>query len=51
MFECGTEHRYEGGDHLILVGRVLRMEVAQRAMQPLLFHRGRYAELLSPETV
>lgn len=51
MFECGTEHRYEGGDHLILVGRVLRMEVARSAAQPLLFHCGRYAELLSPETV
>lgn len=50
-FECSTEHRYEGGDHLILVGRVLRMELAQSAVQPLLFHRGRYAELLSPETV
>lgn len=50
-FECGTEHRYEGGDHLILVGRVLRMELAQSAAQPLLFHRGRYAELVCPETV
>ena len=25
--------------------------LAQSAVQPLLFHRGRYAELLSPETV
>ncbi|MNZ94257.1 p-hydroxyphenylacetate 3-hydroxylase, reductase component [compost metagenome] len=51
VFECGTEHRYEGGDHLILVGRVLRMDVARSATQPLLFHRGRYAELVCPETV
>lgn len=49
-FECSAEHRYEGGDHLILVGRVLRMEVARSAGQPLLFHRGRYAELVCPET-
>jgi len=51
VFECATEHRYEGGDHLILVGRVLRMDVAHGATQPLLFHRGRYAELVCAETV
>ncbi|MCY1359114.1 p-hydroxyphenylacetate 3-hydroxylase, reductase component [compost metagenome] len=43
-FECRVEHRYDGGDHLILVGRVLRMEHAEDA-RPLLFHRGRYAGL------
>ena len=49
-FECATEHRYAGGDHLILVGRVLRMALAQDAAQPLLFHRGRYARLLDAQT-
>jgi flavin reductase (DIM6/NTAB) family NADH-FMN oxidoreductase RutF len=44
-FECQVEHRYEGGDHLILVGRVLRMEQAGDEARPLLFHRGRYAGL------
>ncbi len=41
VFECSVEHRYEGGDHLILVGRVLNFSSAEQA--PLLFHRGRYA--------
>ncbi len=44
-FECVIEHRYEGGDHLILVGRVLRVTEAGNAAAPLLFHRGRYAGL------
>jgi len=44
-FECRTEHRYEGGDHLILVGRVLRLSEADEAAAPLPFHRGRYAGL------
>lgn len=45
-FECSVEHRYEGGDHMILVGRVLRMEHDScDDVKPLLFHRGRYAEI------
>lgn len=44
-FECRIEHRYEGGDHQILVGRVLRMELGAEDARPLLFHRGRYAGL------
>ena len=36
-FECSTEHRYPGGDHLILVGRVLRFE--DRGLAPLIFYR------------
>ena len=44
-FECAIEHRYEGGDHMILVGRVLRVAEAGNAAAPLLFHRGRYAGL------
>lgn len=43
-FECSVEHRYDGGDHVIMVGRVLRMEHAEQA-QPLLFHRGRYGSI------
>lgn len=45
VFECAAEHRYEGGDHLILVGRVLRITESDAADAPLLFHRGRYAGL------
>lgn len=39
-FECRTEHRYEGGDHKIIVGRVLRME--DRETEPLIVYRGRF---------
>ncbi len=39
-FECRTEHRYEGGDHKIIVGRVLRFE--DRETDPLIFYRGRF---------
>lgn len=45
VFECAVEHRYEGGDHLILVGRVLRLRESASPDEPLLFHRGRYASL------
>ena len=38
--ECRTEHRYEGGDHKIIVGRVLRFE--DRKTDPLIFYRGRF---------
>jgi flavin reductase (DIM6/NTAB) family NADH-FMN oxidoreductase RutF len=41
-FECETEHRYDGGDHKILVGRVLKLEVHDKA--PLIFHRGQFLE-------
>lgn len=42
VFECRTQYQYEGGDHVILVGEVLRFDVRDEA--PLLFHGGRYAE-------
>lgn len=38
-FECRTEHRYPGGDHQILVGRVLRFESFEE--DPLVLYRGR----------
>jgi len=43
-FECQIEHRYDGGDHVILVGRVLKLE-QQQDRAPLVFHRGRYAQI------
>lgn len=43
LFQCAVEHRYEGGDHLILVGRVL--QVSHQPQAPLVFHGGRYREL------
>ena len=40
-FECSTIHRYEGGDHLIFVGK---LETLSHTLQPpLIFHGGRYA--------
>lgn len=42
-FECRSEARHPGGDHLILVGRI---EAFRRAARPpLVFHGGRYREL------
>lgn len=40
-FECINSHAYDGGDHLILVGEILRYCRYDR--QPLLFVKGRYA--------
>ena len=39
-FECSAEHCYDGGDHSIIVGRVLRFE--DRESDPLIFYRGRF---------
>lgn len=40
VFECRTEHRYDGGDHKIIVGRVLSFE--DRKTDPLIFYRGHF---------
>ena len=42
-FECTTEHLYEGGDHVILVGRVVNF--VDNQLPPLLFYRGQYNNL------
>ena len=42
-FQCEAESRYEGGDHIILVGRVLDFD--HKAAAPLIFHAGGYADL------
>ena len=39
-FECGVEHRYEGGDHVIFVGRVARFDYVVKPT--LLFCHGKY---------
>ena len=39
-FECRTEHRHVGGDHQIVVGRVLKF--ADRKTDPLIFYRGHF---------
>ena len=39
-FECRTEHVYDGGDHKIIVGRVLRFD--EREAAPLIFYRSQF---------
>jgi flavin reductase (DIM6/NTAB) family NADH-FMN oxidoreductase RutF len=41
--ECLHAAHHDGGDHLIVVGEVLRVAASDRS--PLLYHRGRYAAL------
>ena len=43
-FECELEATHEGGDHLIIVGRVLDM-ASRPTGSPLLFHAGSYGEI------
>jgi 3-hydroxy-9,10-secoandrosta-1,3,5(10)-triene-9,17-dione monooxygenase reductase component len=40
-FECRKAFTYDGGDHMIFIGEVLRFQDFQRP--PLIFHAGRYA--------
>jgi len=40
IFECETERTVEGGDHLIIIGRVIR--AAYGEAEPLIFSRGEY---------
>lgn len=42
--ECGVEHVHEGGDHVIIVGRVQRV-ATNPGGQPLVYFRSAYAEL------
>lgn len=42
-FQCSMEHQYEGGDHIILVGRVV--EFVDNQLAPLMFYRGQYKTL------
>tara|TARA_B110000503_G_scaffold55997_1_gene89825 strand:+ start:2662 stop:3135 length:474 start_codon:yes stop_codon:yes gene_type:complete len=43
VFQCSIAHRYDGGDHTILLGKVEEYESQDRL--PLLFHCGRYAKI------
>jgi flavin reductase (DIM6/NTAB) family NADH-FMN oxidoreductase RutF len=43
--ECTVEHRLDGGDHDIIVGRVQDVETSRSDTPPLLFWRGGYASL------
>jgi flavin reductase (DIM6/NTAB) family NADH-FMN oxidoreductase RutF len=43
--ECVLEQRLPGGDHEIVIGRVLDVEYDEADPEPLLFYRGDYAAL------
>ena len=47
-FECEPYAQYDGGDHLILVGRVVRFS-AYPTNEPLIFFRGAYRRLAGAE--
>ena len=42
-FECKTRHRYDGGDHTILVGEIIHFH--SRDKEPLVFYKGAYKKL------
>jgi flavin reductase len=46
--ECETYGVHDGGDHTIVVGRVLGVAVAPDAPDPLVYHRSAYVELGRP---
>jgi 3-hydroxy-9,10-secoandrosta-1,3,5(10)-triene-9,17-dione monooxygenase reductase component len=43
--ECRVEHRYAGGDHLIVVGRVVDLGIEHPEGAPLVFFGGQYRAL------
>lgn len=46
-FECEPYATYDGGDHVIFVGRVVKYTTHPGKPEPLLFFRGRYQDLAS----
>ena len=44
-FECTVEARHEGGDHIIIVGRVHEMTNHPADRNPLVFFNGKYREI------
>jgi len=46
-FECETEHVYAGGDHKIIVGRVLKLD--DNETDPLVFYRGHFIDDVKPK--
>ncbi len=46
VFECQHYADYDGGDHRIIVARIVAFETEPRSA-PLIFHRGAYRELLA----
>ena len=44
-FECAPYAHYDGGDHVIFVGRVVRFSAHPEQPAPLIFFRGRYHDI------
>lgn len=44
-FECVVHDRADGGDHEIIIGRVVSLRVGQPAEEPLIFYRSKYRSL------
>jgi flavin reductase (DIM6/NTAB) family NADH-FMN oxidoreductase RutF len=50
--ECSSYQKYDGGDHLIFVGRVDHLVVRNReGARPLLFFRGKYRQLDAEQAI
>jgi len=51
-FECARYANYDGGDHIIIVGRVCNVRVRKRAdAVPLIFFRSKYRRLANEDGV
>jgi flavin reductase (DIM6/NTAB) family NADH-FMN oxidoreductase RutF len=49
--ECAVHEIADGGDHVIVIGRVLDVEHPVEHVDPLVYYRGAYAELVPPPVV
>jgi len=47
-FECATTAAHPGGDHTVLIGEVLAVEMPRPEAEPLVWHRARYTALAAP---
>jgi flavin reductase (DIM6/NTAB) family NADH-FMN oxidoreductase RutF len=47
-FECRTVAAHPGGDHTVLIGEVLAVTTPRPEAPPLVWHRGRYTDLVEP---
>lgn len=43
--DCRRYSLNDGGDHIVVMGEVVGAEIADRAMKPLVFHRGEFSAL------
>lgn len=48
-FECEIKHRYPGGDHEIIVGRVCGLSLSNSDERPLIYYKGKY-DALAPRS-